>query len=359
MRIDKVIIAVPLFILCTTFSYGQSLKKLADSVRKVYRIPELGYAVVSADKVYELDVAGYKKAGTNRVAEKSDLFRIGSNTKAITGFIAAELVKQGKISWSTKFFDQFPEMKAHSRKEYWDLTLLDLLSLRTKLFSYTYTYAKPVKGQFKGTEEQQRYQFATWFFKQEPVVKKDVVNFSNLGYVAAGLMMEKVTGKSYRELTMELGKELDMDIHFGRPNNISKLQTWGHTEGGVPEQPGDDFKLNWLLPAGNVTLSLPDYVKFIQLQLQGLQGRSTLLTAEEFNFIHFGLPRFSVGWFADKDEHGHTYSYNIGNPGSFLTSVYVYKDIDLAFILFANIQSEQSEEGLSVLYEQMKRTYVK
>ena len=159
--------AVSLLLSCSVSAQRRVLKPFADSVREAYKIPELGYAVVSSDSVLELDVAGVKKWGTHRAAEKNDLFRIGSNTKAISGFIAALLVKQNKISWNTRFFDLFPELKAGSRKEYYDLTLLNLLTFRGRLFAYTYTNDTPVKGQFTGTEGEQLYQFAQWFFKHK------------------------------------------------------------------------------------------------------------------------------------------------------------------------------------------------
>ncbi len=279
-RIRKTIISVLILFTSITVTYCQGLKNYADSIRVVYKIPELGYAVVSSDSVYELEVIGYKKIGSGRVAEKRDLFRIGSNAKAITGFIAAILVKQGKISWNTRFFDVFPELKEHSRKEYYQLTLLNLLSFRTKLFPYTYTYKIPLKGQFTGNEDEQRYQFTEWFLKQKPVSSKDSINFSNLGYIAAGLMLEKASGKTYKQLVNESGVTLHINFKFGQPNNINSLEPWGHDAHLLPEPPGDDYKLNWLLAAGNICVSLPDYAKFIQLQLQGLSGKSELLTKE-------------------------------------------------------------------------------
>ena len=338
---------------------AQLIKPFADSIRQLYKIPELGYAVVSRDSVLELDVAGVKKWGTDIAAEKSDLFRIGSNTKAITGFIAAMLVKDKKIAWNTRFFDLFPELKAGSRKEYQDLTLMNLLSFRARLFPYTYTNDTPVKGQFTGNEDEQLYQFAQWFFKHKPVARNGEVHFSNLGYVAAALMIEKASGKTYKQLVADLGNKLDIHFEFGQPNTINDVQPWGHNGDMVPEPPGDNYKLNWLLPAGNICVSLPDYVKFIQLQLKGLAGKSELLTKEEFQFLHFGLNRFSVGWFSDTDAQGHNFSHNTGNPGSFLTSVYVYPDTDRAFILFSNAQTDATAEGLDILYEEMKRQYTK
>jgi CubicO group peptidase (beta-lactamase class C family) len=349
------------FIVCLLLSavpcYCQHNVSLADSIRVKYRMPELCYAVVSADSVIEMYALGERKIHSGSTATLNDRFRIGSNTKAITSFIAARLVKQGKISWDTKFFDLFPELKAGSRKEYHDLTLLNLLSFRTRLFPYTYTYSKPAKGQFTGGEERQRYQFAEWFFQQKPVPAKDSINFSNLGYVAAGLMLEKASGKSYKQLVTQLGEQLGIAFGFGQPNAKDPLQTWGHDNRLTPEPPGDDYKLNWLLAAGNINVSLPDYAKFIQLQLKGLKGRSPLLTKEEFHFLHFGLSGVSVGWFSDVTAKGAQYSYNIGNPGSFLTMVYIHPKEDLAFIFFTNVQTEKAEEGLATLYDELKKKY--
>ncbi len=353
----KSTIAIFLFLVFSCSIRSQSNKAFADSLRIRYHVPELAYAVVSSDKVYELNVLGYKRVNTQRAAELNDKFRIGSNTKAITGFIAALLVKEGKIKWDTKFFDLFPEFKATSDPAHYNLTLLNLLSFRTKLYSYTYTYEKPEQKDFTGDEVQQRYQFTKWFLQQPAITDTAGIQFSNLGYVAAGLMMEKVSGKSYKQLVNDLGKKLHIDFNFGQPNSLDSLQPWGHNKDMVPEPPGDSYKLNWLLPAGNINMSLPDYVKFIQLQLQGLKGESTLLTATEFHFLFFGLPGYAVGWFTDTDIHNHLLSNNKGNPGSFLSRVVLCKDSDKACILLFNAQTEEANVALDVLSEYLSTKY--
>lgn len=345
------------FLFTTLTASAQNAQSFSDNIRRVYKIPELAYAVVSADSVYEMKISGVRKIHTQLNASLSDRFRIGSNTKAVTGYIAALLVKQGKISWQTKFFDLFPEWKAASRKEYHNLTLLDLLTFRTRLFMYTYTYPEPHKGQFKGNASQQRYQFARWFLKHDPVQTNDSINFSNLGYVAAGLMLEKASGKTYEELVNDLGTMIGAKFSFGRPNATHTTQTWGHTATLQPEINSPDYKLEWLQAAGNINCTLPDYIKFIQLQLKGLQGKSYLLTQQEANFLLFGLPRWSVGWIPATDAVNGAYAYNIGNPGSFLTKVYVFKDINKAFILFANAQTDAADEGLDELYNELLHKY--
>jgi CubicO group peptidase (beta-lactamase class C family) len=248
-------------------------------------------------------------------------------------------------------------MKAASRTEYHDLTLLDLLTFRTTLYPYTYTDTKPTPNEITGSEARQRTLFMQWVFSHRPVRKKDSVSFSNPGYVAAAMMLEKASGRSYTSLVTELGNTIGADFAFGPPNLHDALQTWGHTENGQPEAPADNPRLNWLQPAGNINATLPHYIRFIQLQLLGLQGRSNLLSQEEFNFLQYGRPRFAVGWFVNTSDPDHPFTWHVGNPGSFLSKVYVYRQSGIAIIVFTNIQSAAADEGTNLLIDHLSAQY--
>ena len=340
---------IAFFAFISTIAASQTTRTFADSLRKVHHLPELAYAVISSDKVYEMEALGVKRVNSAMAANMNDRFRIGSNTKCITAFIAALLVKEGKIKWTTRFFELFPELRPGSDKAHELLTLLDLLSMRTHLYSYTYTYAQPEQKDFQGDDKQQRYAFTSWFLKQPALTDTSGLHFSNLGYVAAGLMLEKASGKSYEQLVLELGKKLGISFGFGQPNSRDSLQPWGHDKNLIPEAPGDSYKLNWLLAAGNINVSLPDYMKFIQLQLKGLKGESELLSAKEFHFLHYGLPEFAVGWFWIKEEDGTIWSSHTGNPGTFYTQVKLCEARDLATLVFMNVQSDGSDPAAQAL----------
>ncbi|WP_435352702.1 serine hydrolase domain-containing protein [Emticicia sp. SJ17W-69] len=347
-----------LFICICNISYSQTMAKFVDSVRKVYHIPELNYAVISSEKAIEIQALGYKKANSNLKAELRDKFRIGSNTKTVTSYIATLLVKEGKIQWNTQFFDLFPELKFKSNPAYYSVTLQDFLTFRANLIKWSYGNETPTKKEIKGNEWQQRYAFVSWILQQNPVVEKNEIYWSNPSYVAAGLMLEKVTGKDYKTLVTELGESLNIKFDFGQPNVKNVKQTWGHDENLEPEKPAENFKLNWLSSAGNINVSLPDYTKFIQLQLQGLLGKSKTLTAKDFEFMHYGFPEFAFGWKWYVDEKSQLkYSFHEGNPGTFLTKVYLCKDRNKAFILFANVQSDEAENGLKIVFEELKKKY--
>src|SRR5213592_4972759 len=89
--------AVSLVLLDGLSVKGQTLFAEAEKIRREYKIPELAYAVVSSDSVLEIKNMGVKRFGTNFTAESGDRFHLGSNTKAITGFLAALLVKEKKL----------------------------------------------------------------------------------------------------------------------------------------------------------------------------------------------------------------------------------------------------------------------
>lgn len=346
-----------LFLFLNTF-YGQKNSSFADSIRIKYKIPELAYAVVSSDSVFEIDALGYQRYNSSYKAKIDDKFRLGSITKTVTSYIATLLVKEGKIKWDTKFFDLYPELKAKSNPETYNFTLQDFLTFRAKLGIWSYGNETPTPKEIKGNDQQQRYEFIAWFFQQNTVLEKQDIYWSNPGYVAAGLMLEKATGKTYENLVQELGKSLKVDFDFGQPNLKDKNQPWGHDENLKPEKPTLNYKLNWLSSAGNINVSLPDFCKFTQMQLQGLSGKSKLLSAEEFHNMHYALPEYSFGWESENNEKSHLkYSFHNGNPGTFLAKVYLCKSIDKAFILFANVQSEQADKGLMLLLAKLQEQY--
>jgi CubicO group peptidase (beta-lactamase class C family) len=356
----KTILLTLVFSLICNYSNGQTIMKFADSIRKAYDIPELNYAILSSDKIIEMKALGLKKEDSDLKAALTDKFRIGSNTKTITSYIALLLVKEGKIKWDTKFFDLYPELKKKSNPAYYNVTLQDLLTFRAKIIGWSYTNEKPTQKEVNGDEQHQRYEFVSWILQQSPVKEKYLVYWSNPSYVIAGLMLEKVSGKDYTVLVNELGKKLKIKFDFGQPNFKDIKQTWGHNEKLEPEKPSDNYKLNWLSSAGNINVSLPDYAKFVQLQLQGLSGKSKTASAEEFNFMHYGLPEFSFGWNTEIDDTSHLkYSWHEGSPGSFLTQVYICKDTDKAFVFFANVQSDKAREGLALLFEKLNKKYSK
>ncbi|MBF9221340.1 serine hydrolase domain-containing protein [Hymenobacter ruricola] len=331
----------------------------ADSVRLAYHIPELAYAVVTAGGVIDMQTLGNQRQQPGYPAKPTDRFHLGSNTKAITALLAAELVEAGKISWDTPFFALFPELQSASRRGYRAIALRQLLTFRAGLPAYTYTFASPSPDELTGDEAAQRLALARYFLAQPPMRRQaHGLTPSNADYVLAGLMLEKATGRSYQDLVTAWGQAHGIAFGFGYPNLTDPAQPWGHNPAGEPLPPVPNPKLSWLLSAGNINVSLPDYVKFVQLQLRGLRGEEAGLPAATVHELLFGLPVFAYGWFnrleADTQHH---VAYNEGNAGAFITRVQVIQEADRAYILFANSATPETAAGLTMLQAYLQRRY--
>ena len=97
--------------------------------------------------------------------------------------------------------------------------------------------------------------------------------YSNSSYMIAGAVLEKVTGKPWRELIKtELFDKLGMtSCGFGAPGSKAVVdQPRGHDAGGTPIEPGPAAdNPPGLGPAGTVHCSLLDYGKFFNVYATG------------------------------------------------------------------------------------------
>jgi CubicO group peptidase (beta-lactamase class C family) len=326
--------------------------QMVDSIRQEYHIPELAFAIVTSDSIVQSYIAGTPILGSGLLAKNSDCFHLGSNTKAVTAFIAAELVKQGKLKWDTRFFELFPELEPTSNKVYKKITLEMLLTYRGKVPPYTYTFEQPYPQDIKGKYNQQRYLVAQYFLQQKPMKDENGLTRSNVDYILAGLMIEKASGKSYEELLNELGNRLHIRLGINPPATNDSLQVHGHDSENKPVVATDLTKLNWLLCAGNVHINLRDYQVFIQEELRALNGKSELFTRDEMNKMLFGFPHFSMGWFNFEDGDNHI-AHNAGNAANFRSDVRIIKEKNCAIMVLMNASGETQIMGMQLLIDKL------
>ena len=319
MIMKKIVPIFVIFLFSLISVQGQKTAEFAEKIRTENNIPELSYAVVTDKSVLEIAALGQHSVDLKDKASLKDRFHIGSNTKAMTGFVIAKYVEAGKLKWDTKFFDLFPEWKIDSKSEYYGITLQDLLSHRAKV--------QPFQGeeenvpQFKGTKQLKREALGKYVLTLPVVETDETANFiySNSGYTLAALMLEKATGKTWEQLIIEVfNKDLKLNVKFSFPENQKKKDTWGHQTNDdklIPIPSNKAPQLDYTEPAGDLNLRITDYIKFIQLNLQGLSGKDNYLKAETYKFIHKGIEDYSIGWdkIYEKDKEIFTHSGTVEN----------------------------------------------
>lgn len=345
----------------TTVCFGQQTAKFADSIRITYNIPEISYAVIDSKTILEISALGKHSTELPDTATINDRFHIGSNTKAMTAFIIAKYVEKGKLKWTTKFFEIFPEWKDSSKSEYYNITLQDLLSHRARIQPFQ-GENDPIIPKFNGTKQEKRKQFGEFVLTLEPTEIDTVQKFtySNADYTLATLMLEKVTKKSWEQLVEKVfNQDLKLNVKISWPENQKTKDTWGHSfenEKLTPIPSNTDYHLDYTEPAGDINIELKDYVKFIQLNLQGLKGQNNYLTAKTYQFIHKGIDNYSLGWY-NIYENGKELSTHSGTAGTYYTLVHIDRINGKAYIIFTNSFNQDTQQGARLLMRKLKENY--
>lgn len=351
-----------LLLVATKLCLGQQTVQYADSIRKAYSIPEVSYAIINSHSTLEIASLGRHSVHLPDTATVEDRFHIGSNTKAMTAFIIANYVEKGKLKWNTKFFDVFPEWKQNSLPQYVNITLLDLLSHKAGI--------QPFQGEndpeipaFKGTNEEKRKQFGQFVLTLEPTQPDDQHPFvySNAGYTLATLMVEKVTRKSWEEMVDKVfNKDLHLNVQFSWPENQKIKDTWGHLsekDSLIPVPSNWNYHLDYTEPAGDINIKLVDFARFIQLNLEGLEGKNNYLKATTYQIIHNGVKNYSLGWF-NVYENGKEWSVHSGTGAfTYFTIAHIDRTKKIAFIIFTNSFNQQTQQGVRLLMRKLKENY--
>lgn len=365
MEITKPIIflLLGLLLLASNCSENKDLKIYADNLRVKNNIPGMAIAVVKADTILEMFSLGYKRNGHPEKVQLDDRFHLGSNTKAMTSFIAGYLVEQEKIDWSTRFIDLYPEWKTTIDSLYWNITLDELLRHRGKIQAFWTDVEFDSIFIDEGSKSVQRQEFNNYALNRKPITPDSMgYHYSNAGYSIAAQMLEKASGATWEELMVQVfNKELKLDIGFSWPNRTDEKQPWGHwteNEKLTPCPPDDDYNLDWLEPGGDVNISLPNYCKFIQLNLRGISGNDNYLKASTYDLLHTDRkgPIYAYGW-ADLLIDGHNYSFHAGSAGTFLISTSIEKSQPIAYIIMMNTSSPAATEMMKKLRKRMEKMY--
>lgn len=179
--------------------------------------------------------------------------------------------------------------------------------------------------------------------------------YSNAGYVVAEAIVERVTGMSWKDaVRRRLFESLDMKADFGWPAADNASEPIGHLEKGKawttedPHQPIPPF----IQPAGIVSVSAPEYVKFLQLHLRALNGKPKLLSASAFTDIHTPVDGYGLGWKITK-VGGAPASFHTGSTDSFFAIATLVPSRDLAIAVLINAGGERAQAAAVAVTKQL------
>lgn len=263
-----ILFVLPAFVFAQDYSAKISeIDAYAQKVQADWNIPGLAIAIVKDDKVIFQKGYGVRDINKADKVDENTLFAIASNSKAFTTASLAILIDEKKIgSWDDKVSKYLPEFQMYDAWVTNEMTIRDLVSHRSGLdtFSgdllwYDTTYS---------TDEilrRVRYLKPVSSFRSR-------YGYQNLMYIAAGRIVEKVSGKAWSAFVKErILQPIGMSKTTTSVKDLKENFALPHNESGG--------KLR-ALPLGNIdnsiglaglNSSVADVAKWLRLQL----GRGT------------------------------------------------------------------------------------
>jgi D-alanyl-D-alanine carboxypeptidase len=288
--------------LFAVFVHAYSVTELESSRRK-FGAPGLGAGLITPQTI-EVWTTGVRKVGHVAPLQNSDKFHLGSNTKAMTATLLAQMIEAGTLRWQSTLREIFPEITL--RSEYVNVTLEMLTAHRSGITSdmgaiengelWSWMWLNSSSQIFS-----ERFDISQRILAFPPQQTPGTgYLYSNWNYIIIGAVLEKFSQLSWEELMQQkLFKPLQMSsCGFGATANIelsSPDQPWPHTlEKGVfvpmpSNRPHDNPR--GFGPAGTAHCSLADWGKFLRAHIDGFQNKDTaILRAAGFAKLHTPYP---------------------------------------------------------------------
>lgn len=111
----------------TVASAGESFDQIFDGVMAHYRLPGLALGVIEDGKVTYTRTAGELVSGSGQPINADTLFKVASNTKAMTTGVLARLVDAGKLNWSDPVTRWLPQFRMYDPLVTREMQVRDLL----------------------------------------------------------------------------------------------------------------------------------------------------------------------------------------------------------------------------------------
>ena len=208
------IICISLMVACFMYARAEQYKDPDEPEwQHKYTVDELIQKYANDTKCRDFSIVVYRKGETEYYGDSKALYQIGSMTKAFTGLAVQKLINEGFIEEDKLVSDYIPGFRAYYKAEEADISVKDLLEQKSG-------YTNSEKDYPSATEEMTLSGWAESISGRELKCRPGTeYAYSNTNYNLLGLIIEKVSGLSYREyMESEILRPLGLNNTFvGKP----------------------------------------------------------------------------------------------------------------------------------------------
>jgi len=316
-----------------------------------YHVPGMAIAIVNREGIVFSKAYGYADIEKKQRVDGQTLFAVASNTKAFTAAALARLVEQHLLSWEDKVADHLPYFRLYDPYVSENITIEDLLCHRSGL--KTFSGDLIWYGSDKSAEEVVR---AAKYLKPSLPFRSGY-GYSNIMYLAAGLIIEKVSGMKWSEfIRQEFLIPLQMDRTLTSVNDMDLLE---NVATPYYRRDGELIPLDWvnwdnMMAAGGLISSAHDMAKWLRLNInKGTMESVTLFSESSFDNMttahifketsafnrkyqpNMHFKAYGLGW-SMRDQHGVKLIYHSGGYDGMISRIWFAPEKGIGMVILTN-----------------------
>lgn len=316
-------------------------------VMKEWNVPGLAIGIVRSNETIYARGFGYRDVKKKLPVTTNTLFAIGSTSKAFTCTLIGILADDDKLDWDAPVRRYIPEFHLRDQHATELTTPRDLVTHRTGLPRHDAVWYNNNSISRREIVQRLAYLESSHTFREK-------FQYNNLMYVAAGHLIETVTGKTWEENIRQR-----IFIPLGMTNsNFSVRDSQKAADFALPYTEKDDVvkqipfrNIDVVGPAGSINSSIRDMLHWLRLNLnKGKHGERQIINATTLADIHspqmttgiqverpeISQATYCLGWFIAADR-GHRTLLHGGGIDGFITQVAIMPDDGLGIVIFANL----------------------
>lgn len=244
---------------------NNDIKNILEQYRLKYHLPAISLSIQLQDRDKISDyVSGYYSLANNKKITPDTLFQMGSITKTFTATIIYQLMENNKLKLSDTVSQWLPQYSRWNK-----ITVKDLLHHTSGIYNYTQGRAfdrliikNPQKYWSLDELANMAYQHEDLF---SPGIK---YNYTNTDYILLGLIIEKITQQSIKEVFDNYFKKYHLNnTYYLTSDNIQNKIAQSYNRDGTFKfnENVTSVNISFTQSAGSVISTPHDIVKWLHL----------------------------------------------------------------------------------------------
>lgn len=295
------------------------------------RVPGLAFAIIKDGKVVRTGAYGLADIENDAKVKPNSVFEIGSVTKQFTAALIMQLKEQGKLSLSDPISKFLPDVQDSWK----NLTIQQLLNHTSGLPDYL----SPLLGFSMRKDYKTTELMAILDKKPLDFQPGSSWMYSNTGYYLMGMIIEKLTGKDYKDvLSEQIFKPLAMnDSDYLQVWKVYKNRAFGYQPATKEYRVPETLRPSAAYSAGAIVSTAPDMAKWVIALTSGKVVKlESLKEMWEMGSLNGGRTYpYGAGWFIG-EVSGHRNIHHGGNTYGCSAEVSIFPDDNVSVVILSN-----------------------